>query len=237
MRPRLLALPLLAAALLLAACDREASTRPPSDSIEDQAAYIAAWEFGHNFHDQSEQLRADGVMLSDDAILAGFRAGLRGDSLPYTQAEAQAIVEQFGESITTRIGERTRRDGEAFLTEYSAREGVVTTESGLRYRTVREGDGPSPTAANDVVVHYEGMLPDSTVFDSSYRRGEPVRFPVTGVIPGFTEALQLMRTGGQYEIVLPPDLGYGDSPQGPGGPGQTLIFTVELLEVLPPGQG
>jgi FKBP-type peptidyl-prolyl cis-trans isomerase len=131
------------------------------------------------------------------------------------------------------MGERARRDGEAFLAEFSARPGVTTTESGLRYRVIRQGDGPSPTIENDVVVHYEGMLPDSTVFDSSYRRGEPVRFPVTGVIPGFTEALQLMRVGGQYEIVLPPDLAYGDSPQGPGGPGSTLIFTVELLEVLP----
>jgi FKBP-type peptidyl-prolyl cis-trans isomerase FklB len=237
MRTRFLPLPLLAAALLLAACDRQPDTRPPSDSIEDQAAYIAAFEFGQNFHMQSEQLRGEGVELNDDAILAGFRAGLRGDSLPFTPAQADSIARAFGENITSRMGQRVRQEGEAFLTTYSAQDSVVTTDSGLRYKVVREGEGASPTAANDVVVHYEGMLTDSTVFDSSYRRGEPVRFPVTGVIPGFTEALQLMREGGRYEIVLPPDLAYGDSPQGPGGPGQTLIFTVELLEVLPPSQG
>lgn len=236
MPARPLVLPLLAAALLLAGCEREAPTTPPSDSDEDRAAFIAAWEFGYNFHEQAKQLREQGIELDDEAFLAGFRAGLRGDSLPFSEAEAQAIVERFGETIMQRMAERTRREGEAFLAEYSAREGVVTTESGLRYRVVREGTGPSPTAQNDVVVHYEGMLPDSTVFDSSYRRGEPVRFPVTGVIPGFTEALQLMRVGGEYEIVLPPELAYGDSPQGPGGPGSTLIFKVELLEVLP-GQG
>lgn len=223
----------LAAMLLLAACDRPATTeRAPTDSLEDRAAYILGHQVGMGFHEEIGQLGERDTRIDEDVVLAGFRAGLRGDSLPYRQEEVQTTMQVFQDSVMIRAGSGARRAGRAFIEDYSRQEGVTTTESGLRYRVLEAGQGPSPTPADQVVIHYEGRLPDGEVFDSSRPRGEPVRFPVEGVVPGFSEALQLMQPGGRYEIVLPPELGYGDSPQGPGGPGQTLIFTVDLIEVI-----
>ncbi len=121
---------------------------------------------------------------------------------------------------------------EDYLTENAARDGVTVTESGLQYRVLRAGSGASPSASDTVEVHYEGRLIDGTVFDSSYRRGETISFPLGGVIPGWTEGLQLMQVGAKHELVIPSDLAYG--PEGypgviPGG--ATLIFDVELVSI------
>jgi FKBP-type peptidyl-prolyl cis-trans isomerase len=125
-------------------------------------------------------------------------------------------------------------DGEAFLKENATKEGVVTTESGLQYKIVTAGDGPKPGAGDVVKVHYRGTLLDGTEFDSSYKRGEPVTFPVGGVIPGWVEALQLMPVGSKWELYIPSGLAYG--PGGAGnqiGPNSTLKFEVELLSIEP----
>ena len=121
---------------------------------------------------------------------------------------------------------------QAFLEENQAQEGVETTESGLQYKVVEQGEGPMPGAEDVVTVHYRGTLIDGTQFDSSYDRGEPATFPVGGVIPGWTEALQMMPVGSKYELYIPPGLAYGE--QGAGGrigPNEALIFEVELLEI------
>jgi len=230
---RFLLLP-LAALLLLAACDRPAPERVPTeaDPLENRAAYILGHELGMAFHQQIGDLGERDTRIDEDVVLSGFRAGLRGDSLPYSQAEIEATMTAFQDSVILRAGAGARRTGQTFLTEYGQQEGVVTTESGLRYRVLEPGQGPSPTQADQVVIHYEGRLTDGDVFDSSVQRGEPVRFPVQGVVPGFSEALQLMQAGGRYEIVLPPELGYGDQAPPRIGPGQTLIFEVQLLEVI-----
>jgi FKBP-type peptidyl-prolyl cis-trans isomerase len=120
-----------------------------------------------------------------------------------------------------------------FLAENSKKPGINVTGSGLQYEVIREGNGPKPAATDTVRVHYEGTLTDGTVFDSSYSRGEPIEFPLDGVIPGWTEGLQLMGEGAKYRLVIPSDLGYG--PQGAGGqipPYATLIFEVELLNIV-----
>ncbi len=135
------------------------------------------------------------------------------------EAEAQGVTDN-------------RAQGEAFLAESAQREGVVTLPSGLQYEVLEEGDGATPRRRSTVVVHYSGTLIDGTPFDSSYSRGEPARFPVNRVIPGWTEALQLMQVGDKWRLFIPADLAYGDRGAGPViGPGSTLIFEVELIEV------
>ncbi len=123
-------------------------------------------------------------------------------------------------------------DNQAYLEENKAKDGVQVSETGLQYRVVASGEGATPTAEDFVTVHYAGRLIDGTEFDSSYKRGEPITFPTNGVIPGWVEALQMMKEGDKYELVIPSDLAYGDA--GAGGvipPKATLIFDVELLEV------
>ena len=121
---------------------------------------------------------------------------------------------------------------EQYLTDNASAEGVQSTESGLQYKVQEEGDSKSPSASDTVEVHYEGWLIDGTVFDSSYKRGQTISFPLSGVIPGWTEGLQLMNTGATYELTIPSDLAYG--PRGmPGAipPAATLIFKVELVSI------
>ena len=130
------------------------------------------------------------------------------------------------------LGEKNRKEGEAFLAENKKKKGVITTESGLQYMVLEKGDGPKPKATDTVSVNYRGTLIDGTEFDSSYKRGKPVTFPVKGVIAGWTEALLLMNVGSKYKLFVPPNLGYGG--RGAGrliGPEATLIFEVELLGI------
>lgn len=128
----------------------------------------------------------------------------------------------------------TGTDGAAadpFLTENAKREGVTTTDSGLQYEVIQQGEGVKPTLADEVTVHYRGELTDGTVFDSSFDRGEPITFPLMAVVPGWKEGLQLMSTGSRYKLYIPGDLGYGPSGKGPIPPNATLIFEVELIAV------
>ena len=120
---------------------------------------------------------------------------------------------------------------ENFLAENGKREEVTTTESGLQYEVLEEGDGAQPTREDQVTVHYKGELLDGTVFDSSYDRGEPATFPLNRVIPGWTEGLQLMQVGAKYRFYIPPELGYGARDTGTIPPNSTLIFQVELLSI------
>ncbi|MCH7491236.1 MAG: FKBP-type peptidyl-prolyl cis-trans isomerase [Gemmatimonadetes bacterium] len=128
--------------------------------------------------------------------------------------------------------ETNREEGNAFLAENRTKAGVVATPSGLQYEVLTEGSGLSPSATNQVTVHYEGKLLDGNVFDSSYERGEPAVFRVSGVIAGWTEGLQLMKVGSKFRFFIPPNLGYGENGAGEDiGPNATLIFEVELLGI------
>jgi len=121
--------------------------------------------------------------------------------------------------------------GEAFLAENANKEGVITVASGLQYKVLKKGLGDKPTEKSSVTVHYRGTLLNGEEFDSSYKRGQPYTTPLTNVIPGWTEALQLMPVGSKWELYIPSNLAYGNSPKGPGGPNSTLIFEVELLGI------
>ena len=154
-------------------------------------------------------------------------------------AEAQQIVEDFfqkqEEKQRAEAAEKykgAKSEGEKYLSENAKKEGVITLPSGLQYQVLKEGNGKSPKATDKVVCHYEGMLIDGTMFDSSIQRGEPATFPLNGVIAGWTEGLQLMKEGAKYRFFIPYQLGYGERGAGASiPPFATLVFDVELIEV------
>lgn len=157
---------------------------------------------------------------------------LNGDKLEMTEVQAQGLVQEFLREQQEAVGKAAREAGENFLAENAKREGVKVTETGLQYEVLTPALGIKPTPTDTVTCHYEGRLIDGTVFDSSYRRGEPASFPLQGVIRGWTEGLQLMSIGSKFRFFIPFDLAYGA--QGAGGsipPYAALIFDVELIGI------
>lgn len=177
----------------------------------------------------------------DPAIVAqALQDALKGGKTLLTAEEALAIRQSFVQKMQAQMaekqaaaGNKNKADGEAFLAANKSKPGVKTTASGLQYQVIKEGTGKKPGPNDQVKVHYLGTLIDGTKFDSSYDRGQPAQFALNGVIPGWTEALQLMTVGSKYKLFIPSNLAYGEkgSP-GPIGPNSTLIFEVELLEIL-----
>jgi len=178
--------------------------------------------------------------LNFDDFVSGLKDMMTGNTLKISMEEAGKALEEFYAELEAEQQERmaeagkaAKAEGEAYLKENAAKEGVITTASGLQYKVIREGNGRSPKASDKVLCHYEGSLPGGMIFDSSYKRGEPASFGLNQVIRGWTEGLQLMKEGAKYEFTIPYDLGYGAN--GSGGaipPYSTLIFTVELIKVL-----
>ena len=157
---------------------------------------------------------------------------LNGEKLEMTEVQAQGLVQDFRREQQEAAGKAAREAGEKFLAENAKREGVKVTETGLQYEVLTPALGIKPTPTDTVTCHYEGRLIDGTVFDSSYRRGEPASFPLQGVIRGWTEGLQLMSIGSKFRFFIPFDLAYGA--QGAGGsipPYAALIFDVELIGI------
>ena len=171
--------------------------------------------------------------LSTEVLAEAIQDTFDGKELKYTPEEANQVIQQFlaKESEAKFGGNKTA--GEAFLAENAKKEGVQVTASGLQYEVIEKGSGDMPTATSNVTVHYHGTLADGTVFDSSVERGQPASFGVNQVIPGWTEALQLMPKGAKYRLYIPQELAYGATPH-PGGPIEpymALIFDVELLDI------
>ncbi len=167
-----------------------------------------------------------------ELLMKGIQAQAEGEETAMTLEEAQGVLQAQQQKQANEQAELAREAGKKFLDENAKRDGVQVTESGLQYEVVTDSDGEKPTINDTVTVHYVGTLPDGTTFDSSVDRGEPAQFPLKGVIPGWTEGLQLMTVGSKYRFVIPSDLAYGDRGAGPQiGPGATLVFEVELLEI------
>lgn len=180
--------------------------------------------------------------LNPDAIVAGIRDGLTGAKPQLTDAEIQQVMAQFSKDMNEKksatdkaAGDKNKAEGAKFLADNKSKPDVKTTSSGLQYKVLKEGSGPSPKATDTVVVNYRGTLLDGTEFDSSYRRGQPASFPLNQVIKGWTEGVQLMKKGAKYQFFVPSELAYGERSAGEIGPNSTLIFEVELLDVQPAG--
>lgn len=201
----------------------------------DRISYALGLSMGNNF-------RASGISeLNVQDFADGVAAVFYGATPKMTYDEAKAEIQNFFAELEKKqraaaeeAGKQNKEAGEAFLAENGKRVEVKTTPSGLQYEVLTEGDGPMPEATDQVEVHYTGKLIDGTVFDSSVDRGVPATFGVTQVIPGWVEALQLMKAGSKWRLFIPSNLAYGPygAPGSPIGPNSTLIFDVELLKVI-----
>ncbi len=187
-----------------------------------------------------ERITQDNMQIDADAFAAGMKDAIEGAELQMTKDEIMAEMQAFQQQQVAaqqaeleQVADQNLAEGKAFLLENGAKEGVVTLESGLQYKVITEGAGEKPSATDTVEVHYSGKLLDGTEFDSSYQRGATVSFPVNGVIPGWTEALQLMPVGSKWALFIPSDLAYGPGGTGGGpiGPNATLVFDVELISI------
>ncbi len=191
-------------------------------------------------------LRQQAVEVDQSILLRGVKDALAGGKTLLTDDEMKAALAQLQTEVRTRqeekmklAAETNKKVGAEFLAANKTKDGVVTLPSGLQYKILTEGTGPKPSAADSVTCNYRGTLLDGKEFDSSYTRGQPASFPVSGVIKGWTEALQLMPVGSKWQLFIPSDLGYGDrgaDPRSGIGPGATLIFEVELLSIQGKGK-
>ena len=203
---------------------------------KEKASYAIGANIGRGLH-------RDGVDVDPALIQRGIRDALAAGKMLLTDDEMktalttlQADLKKKADAETAAAGDANKREGETFLAANKSKEGVTTLPDGLQYKILTPGNGPKPTATDTVVCNYKGTLINGTEFDSSYKRGQPVTFPVGQVIKGWTEILQQMPVGSKWEVYIPSDLAYG--PQGPGrggpiGPNETLIFEIELVSIQP----
>jgi len=202
------------------------------ETPKDRISYTIGVNIGQDFKGQE-------IDVDTNVLLMGLKDSLDGKELKLTDEEMVAEIQSFQQKMQAKMvaemeasAGKNQAEGEAFLTENANKEGDVVTESGLQYKVLEEGEGDSPGAADVATVHYKGTLIDGTQFDSSYDRGQPATFPVGGVIPGWTEALQLMKPGAKWQLFIPSALAYGERGAGQDiGPNATLLFDVELISV------
>ncbi len=198
------------------------------DTLTQRLSYIVGENMAH-------QLQNDGLALDAATVALAVSDVMAGNPSRLTDAEKRSTVEQVQQESQERqraAHAKNKAAGEAYLAENAKKDGVTTTASGLQFKQLVAGNGAKPTTSDRVKVHYHGTLIDGTVFDSSYQRGEPIVFPVTGVIAGWVEGLQLMNVGSKFELTIPSNLAYGANGSGAViGPDATLIFEVELLAI------
>lgn len=222
----------LVASMASAAVTNAVAVASPFKSDLEKASYCVGMSIAHNWKRQ-------GVEFDSDAVSRGLKDGLADKTL-VTEQEARETLSAYQQVIRAKLEEKRKADaeknrvaGDKFLAENKGKPGVVTLPSGLQYKILTDGKGESPQAADTVTVHYRGTLIDGTEFDSSYKRGEPATFPVSGVIRGWTEALQLMKPGAKWQLFIPSGLAYGENAPPNIGPNSMLLFDVELISVQP----
>ena len=196
-----------------------------------------SYALGLGIGQQLSQMGATDISAEDFA--QAIKDVLEGNELKVSHREAQAIVQEYFQKQEQKLqaeraekGKAHKEAGEKYLAENAKKDGVITLPSGLQYQVLKEGNGKKPTAKDTVMCHYEGFLIDGTVFDSSVQRGEPATFPLQQVIAGWTEALTMMPVGSKWRLFIPYNLAYGDRDQGQIKPYSTLIFDVELVEIV-----
>ncbi|HEU5402360.1 MAG TPA: FKBP-type peptidyl-prolyl cis-trans isomerase [Terriglobales bacterium] len=217
-----------------AAAAKKAPVKPALTTPRQKASYALGYNLGRN-------LKSQMVDVDPAIVTQAIRDAFAGTASPLSEEEIRAALNQLQqatrakqEAMLKEMTDQNEKVGQAFLAANKSKEGVVTLPSGLEYKVLTAGSGPKPTAADTVVCNYRGTLIDGKEFDSSYKRGEPATFPVSGVIKGWTEALQLMPVGSKWQLYVPANLAYGD--RGAGEvipPGSVLVFDVELLSIKP----
>ncbi|WP_100657957.1 FKBP-type peptidyl-prolyl cis-trans isomerase [Alteromonas flava] len=235
-------------ALGLSACQPQSSEQATDSAPAETAsttdmspaqnqAYAIGASMGTYVVNRATETEKYGMTFDREAVMQGFKDALAGNS-KFTVEEMQTLARAADASLQEKqqaaaqdVAQQNIEAGKAFLAENAKKEGVMTTESGLQYEVLSAGEGASPTAEDTVTVHYRGTLLDGTEFDSSYKRNEPASFPLSRVIAGWTEGVQLMKEGGKFRFYIPSELAYGERATGAITPNSTLIFDVELLEV------
>lgn len=223
--------------VVFAGCAPEQSAAKPEpklDTPKSRISYTIGLNIGKDFTSQE-------MDLDPDILVMGIKDAMEGRESKLTEEEMMAEIQAFQQDMQARqvakiqeLAEKNRAESEAFLAENATKEGVVVLDSGLQYKIIEPGEGASPTVDSMVTVHYRGTLVDGTEFDSSYSRNEPATFPVGGVIPGWTEALPLMKEGAKWQLAIPSELAYGENGAGNViGPNAALLFDVELISVNP----
>lgn len=211
-----------------------AASTSPFKTPKERISYALGMSLGTN-------ISRNKVDVDQNLIIQGLKDAMGGGKVQMTEDEARTAFQELQAELRSRqqeeqkaLAEKNKKEGEEFLAANKTKEGVKTLPSGLQYKIIKEGTGPKPTANDKVECNYRGTLINGKEFDSSYKRGQPATFPVSGVIKGWTEALQLMPVGSKWELYVPPSLAYEDRGAGPDiGPNATLIFEVELLSIVP----
>ncbi len=231
---------------MLAACSQQAEVKkaepkqaaPAEQTLSSETAKLS-YAIGMDIGNSLKSLNTD---LDRKVLVAAINDRLDGKALKLSDADAGKVKQTFFQAQAKKraeamkaAGEKNKVDGAKFLVENGKKKGVTTTKSGLQYEELKAGSGAKPKATDKVTVNYRGTLIDGTEFDSSYKRGQPVTFPLNGVIKGWTEGVQLMSVGSKYRFALPADLAYGERGAGPKiGPNSVLVFEVELLGIGEP---
>lgn len=220
----------------VASAGDDAVELPGLKTTKEQVSYMIGMEMGKSLKPIKDEIDLNTVMKA-------VRTTLDDGKLLMTEEQAMQVAQEFGQRVQEKkmkeaeaLGKKNLAEGEKFLAGNAKKPNVKTTASGLQYQPMTEGNGPKPKAEDTVRVHYKGSLLDDTTFDSSYDRGEPVVFALSQVVPGWQEGLQLMPVGSKYKLWVPAKLGYGEqgTPGGPIGQNATLVFEVELLEIVDP---
>lgn len=204
----------------------------PLKSQKDKVSYSIGIEIGKNLKNQSTDLNPELLARGLQDAFSDKKALLTDEEMKEALISFQKEMMAKQQEAAKKLGEKNKAEGEAFLAENKKKEGITTLPSGLQYKVIKAGSGKKPKATDTVTAHYQGTLINGTEFDSSYRRGQPVSFPVNGVIPGWSEALQLMEEGAKWQVFIPSNLAYGERGAGRDiGPNATLIFEIELVSV------
>ncbi|OGS21192.1 MAG: hypothetical protein A3J83_07130 [Elusimicrobia bacterium RIFOXYA2_FULL_40_6] len=205
------------------------------ETPKDKVSYTIGWDIGNTLKKQFIDVDTNILLMGIEGAINKYDKLLTDEEMQQVMTDLRTEMQAKRADAQARQGETNRKEGEAFLAKNKLNKDVKVTASGLQYKVIVNGKGPKPKSSDTVQVHYAGTLIDGTEFDSSYKRGFPTTFPVTGVIPGWTEALQLMKVGSKWQLFIPSNIAYGERGAGENiGPNAALIFTVELLSIQEP---
>ena len=211
---------------------KKAQTPQPQMTAKEKLSYTLGVNTGKNIQQQAIDIDPDQFSKGMKDALSGAKPALTDEEMRQSIMALQKDMQEKQAAKMKVLAEENKKKGEAFLAENKKKEGVKTLPSGLQYKIIKNGKGKSPKLTDTVTANYKGTSIDGTEFDSSYKRGEPAKFPLKGVIPGWVEALKMMKVGSQWQIFVPANLGYGEGGASPViGPNETLIFEIELLKI------